>query len=441
MMRKVIAPAIGQGIDDQAVRASLFEALEALGARRRVLAIPPDGTRSRSRSELILRLLYEYYGEALVDVMPALGTHVPMTAAELDEYYPGVPHKLFREHDWRRDVVQVGEVPRSYVRELSEARLDFSWPAQLNRLIVDGRHDLIVSIGQVVPHEVAGMANHAKNLFVGTGGAEAIHRSHYLGAVYGMERIMGRTDTPVRALFDYASREFASTLPLLYVQTVVGRRDQGCSDETAPGSPRCDDDALRGLFIGEGRAPFEEAADLSRSLNVHCIGERVDKMVVLLPEREFRSTWLGNKSVYRTRMALADGGELVVLAPGVSRFGEDRTIDTLIRRWGYRGTEATLRAVERDGELADNLSAAAHLIHGSSEGRFSITYCPGALGRDETESVGFRWASLAETAARYAPDRLVPGWNVMDDGEKVYFIANPAAGLWTARPLSDQEEA
>ncbi|MDA8426540.1 MAG: lactate racemase domain-containing protein [Treponema sp.] len=437
MVHSIIDPTRGEGIRAEAVAACLFEALEAEGPRHRVLALPPDGTRSRSRSGLILRLLYEYYGEALVDVMPALGTHVPMTSAELDEYYPGVPHKLFREHDWRRDVVQIGEVPSGRVRELSEGRLDFSWPAQLNRLIVEGRHDLIVSIGQVVPHEVAGMANHAKNLFVGTGGSEAIHRSHYLGAVYGMERMMGRTDTPVRELFDYASREFASSLPVLYAQTVVGPVDRGCSDETAAASPDCGDDALRGLFVGRGREPFEEAARLSRALNVHCVGERVKKAIVLLPEREFRSTWLGNKSVYRTRMVLADGGELLVLAPGLSRFGEDATIDALIRKWGYRGTEATLRAVGKDPELADNLSAAAHLIHGSSEGRFSITYCPGHLGRAEMESVGYRWAALAETAARYDPDRLSPGWNVMEDGERVFFISNPAAGLWTAEPLPD----
>ena len=437
MVQKLVAPSTGVGLDEGAVRTALFAALDALGKRSRVLALPPDGTRSRSRAGLILRLLYEYYGGSLVDVMPALGTHVPMTPEEIAEYYPGVPVALFREHDWRRDVVQLGEVPADYVRELSEGKLDFGWPAQLNRLVAEGGHDLIVSIGQVVPHEVAGMANHAKNLFVGTGGSEAIHRSHYLGAVYGMERIMGRTDTPVRALFDYASREYASALPILYALTVVGPRDRGCSDETSPESPLCDDDALRGLFVGEGREPFEEAARLSRALNVHSIGERVSKVVVLLPEREFRSTWLGNKSVYRTRMALADGGELVVLAPGVSRFGEDRTIDELIRKWGYRGTEAVLRAVERDPKLARNLSAAAHLIHGSSEGRFTVTYCPGGLGREETESVGYRWAPLASQLERYAPERMAGGWNTMADGERVYFIANPAAGLWTAEPLPD----
>ncbi|HTX73042.1 MAG TPA: lactate racemase domain-containing protein [Rectinemataceae bacterium] len=437
MTRSIRADAPGPGIDESSLRATLFTALDTLGSRRRVLALPPDGTRSRSRSGLILRLLHEYYGSSLVDVLPALGTHVAMTPDEIAEHFPGVPPRLFREHDWRRDVVQIGEVPREYVRELSEGRLDFAWPVQLNRLIVQGGHDLIVSIGQVVPHEVAGMANHAKNLFVGTGGSEAIHRSHYLGAVYGMERIMGRTDSPVRALFDYAAEKCAAALPLLYALTVVGPRDGGCSDESLPGAPPCDDDALRGFFVGEGRRVFEEAARLSRELNVHSIGRPVRTMLVLLPEREFRSTWLGNKSIYRTRMAIADGGELIVLAPGVARFGEDATIDALIRAHGYRGTPATLRAVETDPRLAENLSAAAHLIHGSSEGRFGITYCPGFLDREAVEAVGYRWAPLGEMMARYSPGTLRPGWNRGPGGEELYFIANPAAGLWTAQPLPD----
>jgi hypothetical protein len=88
------------------------------------------------------------------------------------------------------------------------------------------------------------------------------------------------------------------------------------------------------------------------------------------------STWLGNKAVYRTRMAMADGGELIILAPGVKEFGEDHEIDRLIRKYGYRGTPATLAAVKANEELRNNLSAAAHLIHGSSEGRFNSPTAP-----------------------------------------------------------------
>jgi len=406
---------------DDLVRQKLFAALDALGPRRKVLALPPDATRGHSRAGLVLRLLREYYGDALTDVLPALGTHEPMSPAEIASMYPGVPAELFRVHDWRHDLVTLGRVPADYVKELSEGKLDYDWPAQVNRLVAQGGHDLVVSIGQVVPHEVAGMANHAKNVFVGTGGAEAIHRSHFLGAVYGMERIMGRADTPVRALFDYASREFATGLPLFYALTVVGPSEIGDGSND-----------LRGFFAGMGRTCFEEAAALSASLNVELLDRPLRLALVRLDPGEFKSTWLGNKSIYRTRMAMADGGELVVLAPGLRRLGEDPTIDRLIRKHGYRGTPATMAAVDGDPELAANLSAAAHLIHGSSEGRFSVTYCAPGLGRETVEGVGFRYAELAEVEARYRPGRLEAGPNLVG-GEEVFWIPNPALGLWATK--------
>jgi nickel-dependent lactate racemase len=430
------------------LREELFAALAALGPKKRVLALPPDATRGRSRAGLVLRLLHEYYRDALVDIMPALGTHEAMSAAEIAAMFPGVPPSLFRAHDWRRDLTTLGRVPADFVRSVSEGRLGYDWPAEVNRLVAEGGHDLVVSIGQVVPHEVAGMANHAKNLFVGTGGAEGIHRSHFLGAVFGMERIMGRADTPVRALFDYASREFATAIPLFYVLTVVGAPESDADVPRAEG-PRAErpdaegtgaeyhfeyhyDDALRGVFMGSGRRCFEEAAALSRSLNVQLLDRPIRRALVHLDPHEFKSTWLGNKAIYRTRMAMADGGELIVLAPGVARFGEDPVIDRLIRKHGYRGTDATLAAVERDPELAANLSAAAHLIHGSSEGRFSVTYCPGGLSRAEVEAAGFRWGDLSEMERLHRRADLAPGFNRVD-GEEVFFVPNPAAGLWATR--------
>jgi hypothetical protein len=141
---------------------------------------------------------------------------------------------------------------------------------------------------------------------------------------------------------------------------------------------------------------------------------------------------LGNKAVYRTRMALADGADLIILAPGVKEFGEDRGIDRLIRKYGYRGTARTLASVEANGDLADDLSAAAHLIHGSSEGRFSITWCPGHLTREEVEGVGFAYGDLQEMLARYDPAKLQPGENMVD-GEEIFFTANPGLGLWAYR--------
>ncbi len=401
------------------VREALAGALGQLGERRRVLAIPPDASRIHSRAGEITRELHTLLGNRLQAILPALGTHAPMDEAALGRMFGDLPRSLFRVHRWREDVVTLGEVPAAFLCEQSEGKLDFSWPAQVNKLLVEGGFDLILSIGQVVPHEVIGMANGNKNILIGTGGAAGIDRSHYLGAVYGMERMMGRADTPVRRVLNYASEHFLKDLPIVYVLTVVGRNGKG-------------ELVLRGLFIGDDTECFNEAAELALQVNFIMLDEPIKKAVVYLDPHEFRSTWLGNKAIYRTRMALADGAELLVLAPGVKEFGEDPGIDRLIRKYGYRGTPATLDAVRANPDLAGNLSAAAHLIHGSSEGRFRVTYAPGALGREEVESVGFAYADWSAMCSRYPREQLRDGWNTVA-GEDVFFIGNPGLGLWAHR--------
>jgi len=394
----------------------LHRALDVLGKRSRVLAVPPDFTRYYSRAGELTAAAYQYYGEELRAVLPAVGTHAPVSPEQREKMFAGVPPALFHHHDWRNDVVRLGEVPSAYVRELSEGKLDYGWPVEVNRLIVEGAFDLILSIGQVVPHEVVGMANYNKNILVGTGGPESIHRSHYLGAVYGMERVMGRADNPVRQLLNYADERFLRSFPLVYVLTVVATNDEG-------------DIVTRGLFIGDDLEYFQKAAALALRANFVMLDTPVRKAVVYLDPGEFRSTWLGNKAIYRTRMALDDGAELIVLAPGVKEFGEDATIDKLIREFGYRGTPATLEAVKKNPELAANLSAAAHLIHGSSEGRFGITYCPGGLSRQEVTAAGFQYQDPKCAMAKYNPSALKLGYNRVD-GEEVFFVPNPGLGLW-----------
>jgi len=403
---------------DEDLRSGLFEALEKLGPRKKVVAIPPDITRFYSKAGLVTEHAWEYFGDRLTDVLPALGTHAAMTPKEISRMFGKVPNSLFRVHDWRNDVVTLGEVPAAFVEEVSEGKVSYTWPAQVNRLLLEGGYDLILSPGQVVPHEVIGMANHNKNLFIGTGGPEGINKSHFLGAAYGMERIMGRADTPVRRVLNYASDHFASEMPVLYVLTVIGRDQSG-------------ELVVRGLFIGDDEECFLKASKLSLEVNFEMLDLALPKVVVYLEPEEFKSTWLGNKSIYRTRMALADRGELVVLAPGLSSFGEDMEIDRLIRKYGYGTSPEILEAVEDNEELQNNLSAAAHLIHGSSEGRFEVTYCPGKLSREEIESVNYRYGDLAAMMERYAPEKLKEGYNTLADGEEIYYISNPALGLWS----------
>lgn len=398
----------------------LYSALVKLGQRKKVLVIPPDFTRFHSRAGDITSLIYKYYKEKLKDILPALGTHKPMTDNELVEMFKGVPKELFRIHDWRKDVVTVGTVPGEYISEITNGALDYSWPAQLNKLVFNGGHDLILSVGQVVPHEVIGMANFNKNLFVGTGGPEGINKSHFVGAVYGIERILGKADNPVRSMLNYASSHFISQLPVVYVHTVIGYDEKGKL-------------VIRGLYIGDDEEVFSLATELSLKVNFTVFDKPLKKVVVYLDPSEFKSTWLGNKSIYRTRMAMADNGELIVIAPGLREFGEDKEIDRLIRKYGYRGTPATLKALKENEELRNNLSAAAHFIHGSSEGRFTVTYCPGYLTKIEIESVNFKYASLKKMIKRYDPEKLKDGFNKMPDGEEIFYISNPAVGLWSSR--------
>jgi nickel-dependent lactate racemase len=399
------------------LKSGLFQALERLGGRKKVLALPPDITRFHSQAGPLTEFVWEYYKEKLTDILPATGTHYPMTESEIDMMFGKVPKYLFRVHDWRKGLATLGEVPSEYVREVSDGIVNYSIPIQVDKLLAEGKHDLVLSIGQVVPHEVIGMANYNKNVFVGTGGVDVINKTHFLGAAYGMERIMGRANSPVRSVLNYGSDNFANHLPIVYVLTVVGKDTEGKL-------------LVRGLFIGDDVECFNRAAELSLKVNFELLVEPLKKVVVYLDPSEFKSTWLGNKSVYRTRMAIADGGELIVLAPGLAEFGEDAGIDKLIRKYGYVGTPKVLDLVKKNDDLQQSLSAAAHLIHGSSEGRFNITYCPGKISKEEIQSVKFQYADLSSMMKKYNPEKLKDGFNRMPDGEEIFFISNPALGLW-----------
>lgn len=400
------------------IKEALSSVFTKLGSRKKVLAIPPDISRYHSMAGEITGVVYDYYKENLTDILPSIGTHSPMSEHEMNKMFPSVPKTLFRVHRWKQDLITLGEVPSSFVSEVSEGKLNFSWPAQTNKILVEGNYDLILSIGQVVPHEVIGMANYNKNIFVGAGGKDSIHKSHYLGAVYGMERIMGRADTPVRKVLNYASDNFAKDLPIVYILTVIGKDDNNKL-------------VMRGLFIGEDYECFKLASELSLKVNLEMLNKPLKKVVVYLDPLEYKSTWLGNKSIYRTRMAIDDDGELIVLAPGLKEFGEDKEIDFLIRKYGYKTTPEILKYVDENEDLRNNLAAAAHLIHGSSENRFKITYCPGYISKEEIESINFNFASLNEMIKKYNPEKLKDGFNKMPDGEEIFYISNPGLGLWS----------
>lgn len=414
-------------VTKERVNELLDSMLEKMGRLDRVLLVPPDFTRYPSGSgEIACHLYRKLAQKSSVTIMPALGTHRPMSNEEISTMFPGLPHDPFIEHRWRDPLAHLGEVPAEFIENLSGGQLRFPITWKVNQRLLETRWDRVISIGQLLPHEVSGIANHSKNILVGLGGPDAIHKTHYFAAVYGRERIMGRVESPVRTIFNYVSKHFLRELPISYIMTVRDHDEAGGL-------------VTRGIYACDGYDSFPEAARLCQRLNITFLDEPLRKVIVSLPPHEYKSTWLGNKAIYRTCLAMAEGGELLIMAPGVVEFGEDPAIDSLIRTYGYRGKKKVLEAVERHEELRSNLGAAAALINGSSDDRFAITYCTDDRGGGkgltsrEIESVGYRFAALAAVRGRYNPDVMRDGYNIMNDGEVVYFISNPGLGLWALR--------
>ena len=409
-----------KGISGEQLEKMLDDLLVQYPDAKKVLIIPPDYTRCYSYAGEITQLLYKKLSpSAQIDVMPALGTHMAMNEDEMQKFFGDVvPRDRIIVHHWQTDTVCLGYVPAEVCSEISNGLFPEQIDVEVNHLLVDGGYDLILSVGQVVPHEVVGMANYSKNIFVGTGGREMINKSHMLSAICGMEKALGVIDSPARKVYDYAQQHFIDgKLPLVYLQTVTTRENDTLK--------------LHGLYIGESRKPFEKAAELAQKLNIVHVDHRAKKVVTYLDPEELKTTWVGNKGIYRTRMTVADGGELIVLAPGVIAFGENEEMDKMTRKYGYTGTEHILE-LYRQGVFEGRLMSAAHLMQGSTEGRFTVTYAtkPENLSKEEIESVGYQWAEYNEITKRYNPETLKEGWNVLPDGEEVYFVGTPALGLW-----------
>jgi len=386
-----------------------------------LLLIPPDYSRKSSALGPLTETLYFKLADQIAEikVLPASGTHDPMDRESLKAMFGEIPAAAFLAHNWRTETIKVGEIPAAKMKEFSEGELTEAIPLEIHKHLFDDKFDLIISIGQVIPHEVVGMANYTKNIVVGCGGNQIINKSHFLGALAGMEKIMGKDHSPVRKLYDYCQRQFLDQLPLLYLMTVnspISDQKTGLTE-------------IKGIFTGSSRKSFEKAVALSQQENIIKVEKPLQKVVVYLKEDKFKSTWIGGKAIYRTRMAVADGGELIIIAPGIHKFGEDQEIDRLLRKYGYRGTEITLDYLHKNKDLQENLSAAAHLIHGSSEGRFTISLASPKLSQQEIENINFNYLDYQQTIEKYKIDELENGFNHVN-GEEIFYINNPATGLW-----------
>jgi nickel-dependent lactate racemase len=349
---------------------------------RRVLLLPPDLTRAHSGAGKITETLYKgLVPHCDVHVIPTLGQHLHHTAEQNRWIFGEIPNERIHVHDWIGGVTRIGVIPARLVQESTGGVADWKIPVDLNTPLMKERWDLLINIGHVVPHEVLGFANHNKNYFIGLGGKESICTSHMAAAIYGIENNLGQLITPLRACFNWAENEFLSELPDVYLQVVMKR------------SP---DNRLVtcGVFVGDDLETYLMAARASKKENITVVDESISKIVAVMQADEFHSTWVANKAVYRTRMALADDADLLIIAPGLRRFGEQESVDALIRKYGYRGTPHTLAQYQENADLQQLKHTTAHLLHGSSEGRFRISYASGFLNKKEIEQVNYGYVPL-----------------------------------------------
>ncbi|MBR5161988.1 MAG: DUF2088 domain-containing protein [Thermoguttaceae bacterium] len=389
---------------------------------KRVLLLPPDITRAHSGSGWIVEELYKIFTADGADVhlIPTLGQHVPHTPEQNKWMFGSVPEEKIHVHDWRSGSTVIGEVPSSFVKEVSGGKVDWAIPVSLDNFLLNGNWDLVLNVGHVVPHEVLGFANHNKNYFIGLGGKDMICASHLMAACCGIENNLGTLTTPLRKCFNKAEEDYLGFLPDAYFEVVMAYDAEGKLVHT-------------GVYAGDDVETYLEAARASQKQNITVVPP-LKKIVAVMQGDEFYSTWVANKAIYRTRKALAQDGELLIIAPGLERFGEQPEIDAIIRKYGYSGTENVMRLYKEcpdDGDLKNFAVGTAHLIHGSSEGRFKITYAPGKMSQKDIESVCFNYADINETLKRYNPAELKNGFNTMPDGEEIYFISTPSAGLWS----------
>lgn len=387
---------------------------------KKVLLLPPDITRAHSGAGTITNILYHFFAPmADVYVIPTLGQHLPHTPEQNKWMFGDIPEEKILKHDWIKDGKRLGVIPADYVEKITGGKANWEIPVNINRLVMEEKWDIIINVGHVVPHEVLGFANHNKNYFIGLAGKEMICASHMAAACYGIENNLGNLVTPLRHCFNKAESEFLGDLPDVYIQVVMKYNAQGKLVHS-------------GFYCGDDVDTYLLAAEQSKAENITIVPP-LKKVVAVMQGDEFFSTWVANKAIYRTRKAMDDGGELLIIAPGLKRFGEQDEVDQIIRKFGYSGTPAVMKAWKENDVLQDLTHATAHLIHGSSEGRFNITYAPGHLTKEEIEGVNFGYMDYNEAIKRYNPEKMKDGFNTMPDGEEVYFISTPSAGLWTTK--------
>ena len=402
-------------VDD--LRGILCQALEVIRPGERVLAIIPDKTRDDNTHELfpIANEFLQKRGAASFDALVAQGTHPPMSAAQKLSKIGNADFRgsLF-DHRWDDpdELITLGELSVETVRELTGGLIDQAVPVSINKLLAPGIYDSVLVFGATVPHEVAGFAGGAKYFFPGVAGPELTHTTHWLGALAGIENIIGQVETPTRRLIEAA----ADLIParIISLNTVVSRNEGAL--------------VTYALFAGDIKDAFRRAAEVSRQVHIRYTGRKYKRVIALL-DPHYDELWVGGKASYKLGGIIEEGGELIIYAPHLTKLSE--THGELIEKYGYAPLESVRDMLGVSEELRENLCIAAHLAHVAYAGRldqhgkvvprYQITM---ATGLDEETcrrvNLGYLdYRTLDYEAMRSDSDTLV----VADAGRDLYQVS------------------
>ena len=345
-----------EGLDVSTLSEIVHTALDVVQPGERVLAIIPDKTRD-DNTHVLFPIATEFLtqrGVASFDALVAQGTHPPMSETQkLSKIGAGSFGGQLFDHRWNEpdELITLGELSAETVRQLTNGLIETAVPVSLNKLLATGIYDTILVFGATVPHEVAGFAGGAKYFFPGVAGPELTHTTHWLGALAGIENIIGRVDTPTRRLIEAATDLIAARI--ISLNTVISRTSD-------------DELVTYALFTGDIREAFRRAAEVSRKVHIRYTGRKYKKVVALL-DPHYDELWVGGKASYKLGAIIEEGGELIIYAPHLTKLSE--THGELIEKYGYAPLESVRDMLGVSQELRENLCIAAHLAHVAYAGR------------------------------------------------------------------------
>ncbi|MFC1840197.1 lactate racemase domain-containing protein [Thermodesulfobacteriota bacterium] len=339
-------------LSEQDVLSILKEGLpRELVSDKRILVLTPDSTRT-CPLPMMIREIAQVVGSriAQLDFMVALGTHQPMERDEILSLYgltdetseKLLPGSRFMNHRWDLPdtLTVIGRLDEDDVEAVSGGRFRNSVDVSINRHVFD--YDLILILGPVFPHEVAGFSGGDKYLFPGVSGGDFLHFTHWLGAVVTNWGTIGIQNTPVREAITRAAG--LVSVPRLCVSMVV-----------KPGME------LAGLYVGETAESWAAAAELSAQIHI-LYKDNPFNTVLGTASPMYEEIWVAGKVMYKLEPVVADGGTLIIYGKHINRVSD--TWGDQIIRVGYHTRDFFLKRMDQFKDIPGGVLAHSSHVRG-----------------------------------------------------------------------------